>query len=94
MSWREVKTRRENRSPDDAAAKRALNRKVQGGDTSGFSGFPSGGHAHQTQRGIAGYTFIGSRTLSAGKHPRAAFSITLSEAFFPIKNLSKRVERL
>jgi len=59
------------KGPGNAATKRALNRKAQGGDTCGFLGFPSSGHAHQTQRDIAGLTFIGSRTLSVGKHPRA-----------------------
>lgn len=50
------------KKPRNAATKPALNPKAQGGDTCGFLGFPSGGHAHQTQRDIAGFTFIGSRT--------------------------------
>ncbi len=60
------------RKPRNAATKLALNPKVQGGDTCGFLGFPSGGHAHQTQRDTAGLTFIGSRTLSDRKHSRAS----------------------
>src|SRR6187402_986985 len=57
------------RGPRNAATKLALNPKVQGGDICGFLGFPSGGHAHQTQRDTAGLTFIGSRTCWIANTP-------------------------
>jgi len=63
--------KRELKDPEMPLTKLALNPKVQGGDTCGFLGFPSGGHAHQTQRDTAGLTFIGSRTLLDCKHSRA-----------------------
>jgi len=62
---------KEIKRPRNAATKLALNPKVQGGDTCGSLGFPSGGRAHQAQRDTAGLTFIGSRTLLDCEHSRA-----------------------
>ena len=60
------------RSPEIPLAAWPLNPAVQGGGYCDVSGFPSGGHAHQHQRGAPSLLLIGSGVLATWRIPQEA----------------------